>query len=110
MWASTSAGRPASEEISPTTTAASRRNAGEARPTFTPLACPTRGARATLTLAPVRCFVKTPSPGTPATCAGRFPATFSYWEGRNVFSSTLFYEGLMAPTYQLDIYIKGVDT
>jgi hypothetical protein len=40
------------------------------------------------------CFVKTPDPSTPATCAGRFPATFSYWEGRNGFNSPLFYEGL----------------
>jgi hypothetical protein len=39
-----------------------------------------------------------------------FPATFSYWEGRNGFNSPLFYEGLKTCTYQLDIYIKGVDT
>lgn len=36
-----------------------------------------------------------------------FPNNISWWEGRNVFNSSLFYEGIMAPEYEFDIYIKG---
>jgi hypothetical protein len=31
-------------------------------------------------------------------------------EGQNAFNSTFYNEDVMAPNYQLDIYIKGVDS
>jgi hypothetical protein len=38
-----------------------------------------------------------------------FPGNISWWEGRNAFNFSMFWENLMAPDYELEIYIKGVD-
>jgi hypothetical protein len=38
-----------------------------------------------------------------------FPGNISWWEGQNAFNSSMFYENLMAPDYEFEIYIKGVD-
>jgi hypothetical protein len=38
-----------------------------------------------------------------------FPGDISWWEGQNVFNSTWFIENTMAPEYEWEIYIKGVD-
>jgi hypothetical protein len=38
-----------------------------------------------------------------------FPGNISWWEGRNAFNSSLFYQDGMAPEYEFEIYIKGID-
>lgn len=38
-----------------------------------------------------------------------FPGNISWWEGQNAFNFTMFQENLMAPDYELEIYIRGVD-
>jgi hypothetical protein len=39
-----------------------------------------------------------------------FPGNISWWEGTNVFNASLFFEGILAPDYELDIFIKGVES
>jgi predicted patatin/cPLA2 family phospholipase len=38
-----------------------------------------------------------------------FPDDIAWWEGKNVFNSSWFAEVTMAPDYEFDFYIKGVD-
>jgi hypothetical protein len=56
-----------------------------------------------------------PEGGCPLLCEGAppdynlcrsFPGNISYWEGRNVFASSLFMTDILAPKYKLEIYIK----
>jgi hypothetical protein len=39
-----------------------------------------------------------------------FPDNISWWEGKNIFNSSLFLENVSGSDYNLEIYIKGVDT
>jgi hypothetical protein len=48
-------------------------------------------------------------PAYAANLCRAFPGNISWWEGRNAFESTMFYENSIAPEYRFDIYIKSVD-
>jgi hypothetical protein len=39
-----------------------------------------------------------------------FPGNISYWEGQNAFNISFFGENVMGSEYELDIYIKGIDS
>jgi hypothetical protein len=39
-----------------------------------------------------------------------FPGNISWWEGQNAFNRSLFLEDKLAPEYEFEIYIKGIDS
>jgi hypothetical protein len=38
-----------------------------------------------------------------------FPGNISWWEGQNVFNTSWFFEDILAPEYEFEIYIKGFE-